>query len=421
MAAPNSESLPASPREWDQLWIDARLARMCANDGAAYGAIEDGALAVRAGRIVWVGERGALPAEAPADARVHSAGGRWITPGLIDCHTHLVHAGDRAREFEMRLQGASYEDIARQGGGILSTVRATRAAEEAALVDSARVRLKALMSEGVTTVEIKSGYGLDRDTEIPMLRAARRLGEVEPVTVVTTFLGAHTLPPEYQGRADEYIDFVCEEVMPAAAEAGLVDAVDAFCESIGFSRAQTERVFRVARDLGLPIKLHAEQLSDSGGAELAAGYGALSADHLEYVSEEAVAAMRKNGTAAVLLPGAFYFLREHRVPPVDLFRSHGVPMAIASDNNPGSSPTCSLLLMLNMACTLFRMTPEEALAGVTRNAARALGMHSSIGTLEVGKRADFVLWDVDHPAELAYRIGLNPCHAVVRSGRPLTE
>jgi imidazolonepropionase len=421
MAALNSESLSESPHEWDQLWIDARVASMCASKGVPYGAIEDGALAVRAGRIVWVGERGALPAGAPADGRVHSAGGRWITPGLIDCHTHLVHAGDRAREFEMRLQGASYEDIARQGGGILSTVRATRAADEGALVNSARIRLNALMNEGVTTVEIKSGYGLDRDTELRMLKAARSLGDIEPVTVVTTFLGAHALPPEYEGRANEYIEFVCQEVMPAAADAGLVDAVDAFCESIGFSRVQTERVFRAARNLGLPIKLHAEQLSDSGGAALAAGYGALSADHLEYVSDDAVAAMRENGTAAVLLPGAFYFLRENRVPPVDLFRRHGVPMAIASDNNPGSSPSCSLLLMLNMACTLFRMTPEEALAGVTRNAALALGMHSNIGTLEVGKRADFVLWNVDHPAELAYRIGFNPCHAVIRGGKPLAE
>ncbi len=417
MADPKSQSAPASPGEWDQLWIDARLATMRAGEGLAYGAIEDGALAVRAGHIVWVGERDALPADAPADGRVHSAGGRWITPGLIDCHTHLVHAGDRAREFEMRLQGASYEDIARRGGGILSTVKATRAADESTLVDAARPRLKALMREGVTTVEIKSGYGLDRDTELRMLRVARRLGEIEPVTVVTTFLGAHALPPEYEGRADEYIDFVCDEVMPAAAKAELADAVDAFCERIGFSLAQTERVFRAARDLGLPIKLHAEQLSDSGGAELSARYGALSADHLEFVSEAAVAAMGKDGTVAVLLPGAFYFLRETRVPPLDLFRRYGVPVAIASDNNPGSSPVCSLLLMLNMACTLFRMTPEEALAGVTRNAATALGMDSTIGTLEIGKRADFVLWNVDHPAELAYHIGFNPCHAVVRGGK----
>ncbi len=416
MPEQTSQIAADSPDRWDQLWIDARLATMRESDEAAYGAIEDGALAVRSGRIAWIGARSALPADAPADHRVRSAGGRWITPGLIDCHTHLVHAGDRAREFEMRLKGASYEAIARRGGGILSTVRATRAADESELVESARRRLDALMREGVTTVEIKSGYGLDRDTELRMLRTARRLGEIEPVTVVTTFLGAHALPPEYEGRADEYIDFVCAEVMPAAAEANLVDAVDAFCERIGFSPAQTERIFQAARGLNLPIKLHAEQLSDSGGAQLAARYGALSADHLEYVSEDAVAAMGKHGTAAVLLPGAFYFLRETRIPPVDLFRRYGVPMAVASDNNPGSAPVCSLLLMLNMACTLFRMTPEEALAGVTRNAARALGMASTVGTLESGKRADFVLWDVDHPAELAYRIGFNPCHLVVRGG-----
>lgn len=419
MTEPNIQSAPVSPDGWDQLWIDARIATMSGEDGTPYGAISDGALAVRGGDIVWIGARSALPADAPDDGRVRSAGGRWITPGLIDCHTHLVHAGDRAREFEMRLQGASYEDIARQGGGILSTVDATRAATESALVNSARRRLMALLREGVTTVEIKSGYGLDLDTELRMLKAARRLGEIEPVTVVTTFLGAHSLPPEYEGRSDEYIEFVCEEVLPAVANADLAHAVDAFCERIGFSLAQTERVFRAARDLRLPVKLHAEQLSDSGGARLAARYRALSADHLEYVSESGVAAMGESGTAAVLLPGAFYFLRETRVPPVELFRRYGVPMAVASDNNPGSSPSCSLLLMLNMACTLFRMTPEEALAGVTRNAALALGMDASVGTLEIGKRADFVLWEVDHPAELAYRIGFNPCHCVVRGGKQL--
>ena len=419
MTEPKSESAAGAPDTWEQLWIDARLATMSAGVEAPYGAIEDGALALRRGRIARVGARAALSAAAPANIPTHSAGGRWITPGLIDCHTHLVHAGDRAREFEMRLEGASYEDIARQGGGILSTVRATRGAQESALVASARPRLKSLMAEGVTTVEIKSGYGLDRDTELRMLRAATRLGEIEPVTVVRTFLGAHALPPEFEGRAEEYIDFVCEEVMPAATKAGLVDAVDAFCERIGFTPAQTERVFKAARNLRLPIKLHAEQLSDSGGTELAARYGALSADHLEYVSEAAVAAMGQHGTVAVLLPGAFYFLRETRLPPVDLFRRHRVPMAIASDNNPGSSPVCSLLLMLNMASTLFQMTPEEALAGVTRNAAVALGLESSLGTLKAGKRADFVLWDVDHPAELAYRVGFNPCQAVVRGGEPI--
>ncbi|MDH3316462.1 MAG: imidazolonepropionase [Gammaproteobacteria bacterium] len=421
MSDPNPQSARATPEEWDALWIDARLATLRSGEGPPYGAIEDGALAVRGEHIAWVGERSALPAAAPDDQRVHSAGGRWMTPGLVDCHTHLIYAGDRAREFEMRLQGASYEDIARQGGGILSTVKATRAVKQAALVDAARARLQALMSEGVTTLEIKSGYGLDLDTELRMLRAARRLGDIEPVTVVTTFLGAHALPPEYQGRADDYIDFVCEEVMPAAAEAKLVDAVDAFCESIGFSPAQIERIFQAARGLNLPIKLHAEQLSDLGGAGLAARRGALSADHLEYVSEASVKAMKTSGTVAVLLPGAFYFLRQTRVPPVELFRRHRVPMAIATDSNPGSSPVCSLLLMINMACTLFRLTPEEALAGVTRNAAKALGLERSVGTLEIGKRADFVLWDVDHPAELAYRFGFNPCHAVVRGGKQLNR
>lgn len=421
MSDPDSQSARAAPQEWDALWINARLATMRPGEGLPYGAIEDGALALRGERIAWVGQRNALPAGAPNDQRVRSAGGRWMTPGLIDCHTHLVYAGDRAREFEMRLQGASYEDIARQGGGILSTVKATRAAKEPALLDAARARLKALMSEGVTTVEIKSGYGLDLNTELRMLRAARRLGEIEPVSVVTTFLGAHALPPEYEGRADDYVDFVCEEVMPAAAEAKLVDAVDAFCESIGFSLAQTELIFQAARRLNLPLKLHAEQLSDLGGAGLAARFGALSADHLEYVSEASVLAMEKSGTVAVLLPGAFYFLRETRVPPVQLFRRHGVPMAIATDSNPGSSPVCSLLLMINMACTLFSLTPEEALAGVTRNAARALGLEKSAGTLEIGKRADFVLWDVDHPAELAYRFGFNPCHTVVRGGKQLSS
>ncbi len=417
MSEPVSRSAPAAPDAWDDLWIDARLATMRDGDGAPYGAVEDGALAIKDGRIAWVGSRRALGDNLAGGARVHSAGGRWITPGFIDCHTHLVYAGDRAQEFEMRLQGASYQEIARQGGGILSTVKATRAADEVALVSSAQARLKALMGEGVTTVEIKSGYGLDRETELRMLRAARRLAQIEPVSVVTTFLGAHALPPEFQARADDYIEFVCEEVMPAVAGAGLADAVDAFCERIGFTPAQTERVFQAALKLNLPIKLHAEQLSDSGGTELAARYGAMSADHLEYVSEAAVKAMAANGTVAVLLPGAFYFLRETRVPPVDLLRRHAVPMAVATDNNPGSSPVCSLLLMLNMACTLFRMTPEEALAGVTRNAARALGLQGDIGTLEPGKRADFVLWDVDHPAELAYRFGFNPCHAVVRGGR----
>jgi imidazolonepropionase len=385
--------------------------------GNPYGAIENGAIAVAGERIHWVGPQSSLPADIPAAVRVHSAGGRWVTPGLIDCHTHLVYGGDRAREFEQRLSGVSYEEIARQGGGIVSTVTATRAASEDELVASARRRLAALTAEGVTTIEIKSGYGLDGDTELKMLRAARRLGEGGGVDVVTSFLGAHALPAEYAGRGDDYIDFVCAEVMPRVAELGLADAVDAFCEGIGFSVAQTERVFEKARSLGLPVKLHAEQLSDLGGTALAARFGALSADHLEYVSESSIEAMAESGTVAVLLPGAFYFLRETRKPPVDVFRRHRVPIAIATDSNPGSSPVGSMLLMLNMACTLFQMTPEEALTGATRHAGAALGKGDKIGTLQAGMQADFVLWDIDHPAELAYRIGFNPCYRVIKAGQ----
>ena len=399
------------------LWTDARLATMAPVAGNPYGAIENGAVAVAADRIHWVGDQSRLPSHIPAGVSVHSAGGRWVTPGLIDCHTHLVYGGDRAREFEQRLTGVSYEEIARQGGGIVSTVTATRAASEDQLVALAGPRLAALAAEGVTTIEIKSGYGLDGDTELKMLRAARRLGEGGGVDVVTSFLGAHALPAEYAGRGDDYIDFVCAQVMPRVAELGLADAVDAFCEGIGFTVAQTERVFHKARALGLPIKLHAEQLSDLGGTALAARFGALSADHLEYVSEPSIEAMAESGTVAVLLPGAFYFLRETRKPPVDLFRRHNVPIAIATDSNPGSSPVSSLLLMLNMACTLFQMTPEEALTGVTRHAAAALGRADKVGTLEAGKQADFVLWEIDQPAELAYRIGFNPCYQVIKSGR----
>jgi len=360
-----------------------------------------------------------LPVAASAHAEIHSLGGRWITPGLIDCHTHLVYAGNRAGEFEQRLEGASYAEIARRGGGILSTVRATRAADEDALVAGARPRLAALAAEGVTTIEIKSGYGLDRDTEVRLLRSARRLGDVAAVEVVTTFLGAHAVPPEFPGRADDYIDFVCAEVLPAAAP--WAGAVDAFCEGIGFSTRQTERVFEAARAAGLPVKLHADQLSDLGGAALAARYGALSADHLEYSSEDSVRAMATAGTVAVLLPGAFYFLGETRLPPIDALRRHRVSIAVATDSNPGSAPGCSLLLMLNMACTLFRLTPEEALAGATRNAAKALGKDAQLGTLEPGKQADFVIWDIEHPAELSYRFGYNPCHEVIKGGRVVAD
>ena len=400
----------------DDLWTNVRLATMAPGE-EPYGRIDDGALAVSGGRIAWVGKKSDLPPGLRNRAsRVHDGQGRWVTPGLIDCHTHLVYAGSRATEFEMRLQGVSYEDIARKGGGILSTVRATRAADREALVAQSTPRLRSLMAEGVTTVEIKSGYGLERSTEIRQLEVARELGKHLPVAVVPTFLGAHALPPEY-GSADDYIDFVCRQVLPEVARRKLAVAVDAFCERIAFTPAQIARVFETARELDLSVKLHADQLSDSGGAALAAQYGALSADHLEYTGPAGIAAMAAAGTVAVLLPGAFYFLKETRLPPIDAFRRAGVPMAVASDSNPGSCPAGSLLLMLNMACTLFGLTPEEALAGATRHAARALSRADRIGTLAVGKDADFVLWDIEHPAELSYGLGINPCHAVMRRGR----
>ena len=381
-------------------------------DTRLYGHGGADAIAFDGARIAWIGST----REAPRAARRIDCEGRWLTPGLIDCHTHLVHAGNRAREFEMRLAGRTYEEIARAGGGIVSTVAATRAASEEDLVREALPRLQALVDEGVTVVEIKSGYGLDLEGELKMLRAARRLGELLPVTVRTTLLALHALPAEYRGRADEYVDFACRELIPAAAAAGLADAVDGFCERIAFTPAQTERAFAAARAHGLPVKLHAEQLSNQRGAELAARYGALSADHLEYVDEPGVAAMAASGTVAVLLPGAFFFLREKQLPPVELLRKHRVPIAIATDNNPGTSPYASLLLMLNMACTCFALTPEEALAGVTRHAARALGMQATHGTLEVGKAADAVLWNVEEPAELAYSFGAHRPHAIFRAG-----
>jgi imidazolonepropionase len=391
----------------DVLYANARVATLA--DG--YGIIEDGAVAVRAGRIAWVGPR----AEAPLALSTHDCGGLWLTPGLVDCHTHVVYAGNRSDEWEARLNGATYEDIARAGGGIMSTVRATRAASEDDLLKASLPRIRALLAEGVTTLEIKSGYGLDLETEAKMLRVARRVGELLPVDVRTTFLGAHALPPEYAGRADDYIDMLCSEMLPALAAQGLVDAVDAFCERIGFSHDQTARVFDVARRLGLPVKLHAEQLSDQGGAALVARYGGLSADHLEWLSDEGVAAMARAGTVAVLLPGAYYFLRETRMPPLAQLRGAGVPLAVATDCNPGTSPMTSLLLAMNMACTLWRLTPLEALRGVTVNAARALGLPDT-GTLAPGQRADFALWDIARPADLAYAIGANPCRGVVRAG-----
>ena len=399
----------------DRLWINGRLATLV-EGSEPYGAIEPGAIATREGRIAWVGPQAELPDLEPAESV--DLDGRWVTPGLIDCHTHLVYAGDRAGEFEQRLEGASYAEIAQAGGGILSTVRATRATGEDELVAQSRPRLAALMAEGVTTVEIKSGYGLDAENEAKMLRAARRLGREAPVTVATTFLGAHALPPEAGDDKEGYIDEVCLSQLPAVYAEGLADAVDGFCETIAFTTDQVRRVFEAARALGLPVKLHAEQLSDQGGAALAAEFGALSADHLEYLDEAGVAAMAAAGTVAVLLPGAFYFLRDTQVPPIDLLRRHGVAMAVATDCNPGSSPLTSPLLAMNMAATLFRLTPEEALAGVTRNAARALGLAAETGTLAPGKWCDLAIWEIERAAELVYRMGFNPLHGRVWHGRP---
>ncbi|MBV8682085.1 MAG: imidazolonepropionase [Caulobacteraceae bacterium] len=395
----------------DRVWRDARLATLA---GAGLGEIDDGLVAAKNGRIVYAG----TAAEAPRfDAReMVTCDGRWITPGLIDPHTHLVFAGDRAREFELRLAGASYEEIARAGGGIVSTMAATRAASEEALVESALDRLDALIAEGVTTVEVKSGYGLATEPELKSLRAARELGRRRPVTIRATLLGAHALPPEFAGDPDGYIDLVCGEMIPAAADQGLADAVDAFCEGIGFTPSQTRRVFEAARAHGLPVKLHAEQLSNLHGGALAAEFGALSADHLEHLDDPGVAAMAASGTVATLLPGAFYFVRETKPPPIAALRLAGVPMALATDCNPGTSPLTSLLLVMNMAATLFRMTVEECVAGVTREAARALGLAGEVGSLEAGKRCDLAIWNIERPAELVYRMGFNPLHARVFGG-----
>ena len=387
---------------------NARLATMAAPVEGA------GAVVIGGGEILWAGPQEDLPA-AHTGGELQDMQGRLITPAFIDCHTHLVHGGNRAREFEMRLEGASYEEIARAGGGIVSTVSATRRANEEALLAQALVRLDALIAEGVSCVEVKSGYGLDVDTELAMLRVARQLAELRPVRVRTSFLGAHAVPAEYAGRADAYLDEVCIPALRAASAQGLVDAVDGFCEDIAFSPAQIERVFAVARELGLPVKLHAEQLSHLGGTALAARFGALSADHVEYATDEDASAMAASGTVAVLLPGAFYFIRETKVPPVAAFRAHGVPMALASDCNPGSSPLTSLLLTMNMACTLFRLTPDEALRGVTVHAARALGLNDT-GIIAPGMRADLAVWNVETPAELVYRIGFNPLHNRIFGG-----
>ncbi|MET0709430.1 MAG: imidazolonepropionase [Tardiphaga sp.] len=399
---------------FDTIWTHARLATMAGPTGL--GIIEDGAVAAKDGRIAFVGATAELSADADAAERI-DCGGRWITPGLVDCHTHLIFGGHRAHEFAMRLEGATYEDISRAGGGIASSMKATRAASESELVSSGLKRLDHLIAEGVTTIEIKSGYGLDTGTEIRCLRAARQLGHERAVSVVTTFLGAHAMPPEANGDKDAYIDRVCNEMLPAIAKLNLADAVDAFCEGIAFSPEQTARVFAAAKAHGLPVKLHADQLSNLHGARLAAEHGALSADHLEHTDEDGVIALTKAGTVAVVLPGAFYALRETQAPPIALFRKHGTHLALATDSNPGTSPLTSLLLTMNMGATLFRLTVDECLRGVTCEAARALGRLDEVGSLETGKYCDLAIWDIDTPAELVYRIGFNPLHARVWHGR----
>jgi imidazolonepropionase len=411
---PNADTSAASPLP-DRLFRNARLATIRA-DLPGLGEIPAGTIACRAGRIAFAGPEADLPPALRAIHDQHDCEGRWITPGLIDCHTHLVHAGDRAHEFELRLQGATYEEIARAGGGIVSTVAATRAATEDELVRQSLPRLDALISEGVTTVEIKSGYGLDLPSEAKQLRAARRLGDVRPVGVTTTFLGAHALPPEAQGNRAGYITRLIDEMLPEIARQGLADAVDAFCEGIAFSPDEVARVFEAATRLGLPVKLHADQLSNLHGAALAARFRALSADHLEHTDEAGAEAMAGAGTVAVILSGAYYFVRETHKPPIALFRRHRVPMAVATDCNPGTSPLTSPLLAMNMAATLFRMTVPECLAGVTREAARALGRLDQVGTLEAGKWCDLAIWDIDRPAELVYRLGFNPLHTRVWRG-----
>ena len=386
----------------DRLITDCRLATMV-EGGAAYGAIEDGALLIREGRIAWVGARADLPAHLAVETE--RLDGRWVTPGLIDCHTHLVFGGDRSGEFEQRLGGATYEEIARAGGGIVSTMAATRAASEDDLYASALTRLAGLKATGVTTVEIKSGYGLDRDSELKMLRVARRIGREAGVRVRTSYLGLHAVPPEYRTDRAAYVDLAVDDILPAAHAEGLVDAVDAYCEPIAFSTDEVARLFDKARTLGLPVKLHADQLSDGGGAALAGRYGALSADHVEHTTGAGVRAMAEAGVVAVLLPGAWLMLRETMLPPIDLFRAHGVAMAVATDCNPGTSPVASMTAAITLACVQFRLTPEEALAGATRHAARALGLADEIGTLEAGKAADLAVWDIERPAELAYWLG----------------
>lgn len=402
--------------DWDLLLTNARLATMREGD-TPFGAIDHAAIALRDGAIAWLGESASLPGGTAANTIDLEQ--RWVTPALIDCHTHLVFAGNRAREFDLRLQGVSYEEIARQGGGIMSTVDATRAANETALLRSSSARLQALLAEGVATVEIKSGYGLDTASELKMLRVARQLAAAAGISVQTTFLGAHAVPREFAGKKSAYLDMLLGDMLPRVAEAGLANAVDAYCESIAFSPEEVARVFELARKLNLPVKLHADQLSDCGAAELAARFEALSADHLEYTSAAGVRALAASGTVAVLLPGAFLNLRETRLPPIEALRASGVPLAVATDCNPGTSPVCSLQAAMHLATSLFRLTPEETLAGTTRNAARALGLGDR-GILEIGKRADLAIWDIEHPAELCYWLGLNPLHRLLVAGEQRT-
>jgi len=401
---------------WDLMLRNARIATMQDND-VAYGVIESAALGIADGKIAWIGPESDLPDG--INCKTLSLNGRWLTPALIDCHTHLVFGGDRAEEFEQRLSGVSYEEIAKAGGGILSTVNATRGASQDELAKAASVRLHTLSREGVSMIEIKSGYGLDVDNEIKMLRVARSLAGLSGISVSTSFLGAHTVPPEFKGKADEYIEMLCNEALPQAADAGLVDAVDAYCENIAFSTDQVARLFETAESLNLPVRLHADQLSDSGGAELAASYHALSADHLEYTSQKGVQALAGAGSVAVLLPGAFLTLGETQEPPVDMLRENKVPIAVATDCNPGTSPVCSLRAAMSLATSLFRLTPEECLAGVTREAARALGLLHDRGTLETGKRADIAVWDITHPRELTYWLGLNELSDLYIDGREI--
>ncbi len=403
-------------KDWQSLYINVNLATM--NDGGnSYGEINQGALAIAEGKIVWLGKEADLPSYDTSKVKVIDGKGQWLSPGLIDCHTHLVYGGNRANEFEMRLQGKSYQEIANAGGGIVSTVTATRKATEAELLASALPRLTALHQQGVTTVEIKSGYGLDTVNEIKMLKVAGLLAEELPVTIKRTFLGAHALPTEYKDNADGYLDIVCNEMLPQVVNEKLADAVDVFCEGIGFSLKQTKRVFDAAQSHNLPIKVHAEQLSNLGASELAANYDALSSDHIEFLDEAGIKAMQKSGMTAVLLPGAFYFLRETQLPPIELLRQYQVPMAIATDANPGTSPIHNIHLMLNMACTLFKLTPSEALAGITCYGAKALGLTASKGQLAVGFDADIALWNINQPAELCYQFGVNPLTALYQNGK----